>query len=168
MLRLLVATSAAIYAGLFVFGDESRRVEMVSRSAVIDISVLPATSVPLIKASAGSQTPPVISDTKAVQIALDAGAKLREARKVKPLPSLSIIAHQKAAEATEEPLWLITGERVNIRQGPGTTNPVIGQATFGEKAHVLADRNGWYQIALNNGATTGWIFGKFLRETQPG
>lgn len=52
----------------------------------------------------------------------------------------------------------VTGTRVNMRDGPGTTYPVIGRATLGQKVEVLNDSgNGWLRLRTVSGQQTGWI-----------
>ena len=75
-------------------------------------------------------------------------------------------------DAVEEPkpvkAWFVTGSRVNVRQGPGTGNAVVGQVTQGMEAQVLETRDGWMQIVTKDGGASGWISGRFLEERQPG
>lgn len=51
----------------------------------------------------------------------------------------------------------VTSSTLNIRTGPGTSYPVIGSASEGEKFAIVGERNGWYEIALEG--NTGWISG---------
>ena len=73
-----------------------------------------------------------------------------------------------SASEPEMAYWYVTGSRVNLRGGPGKSNAVVGQVTFGAEAEVLTDKDGWFQIRLADGSASGWIFGKFLGEKLPG
>ena len=175
MLRLLVVTVVAIFTILQVFGDPARRPEPVARSAALDVELIPAAYLPSPNEPATSTYVSSISDGEAVQLALAAGAELRQSRTTAALRGTSIAPRgpeavdvtPAAAESTVEAavLWNVTGTRVNLRSGPGTSNAVVGQVTQGTQAEMLAEADGWYQIRSADGATSGWIFGKFL---QPG
>ncbi|HEY53592.1 MAG TPA: SH3 domain-containing protein, partial [Caldilineae bacterium] len=58
---------------------------------------------------------------------------------------------------------IITATVANVRSGPGTEHPVIGQALQGE-SYIITGRNApgdWYQIAgVNN--QLGWVYGELL------
>ena len=52
---------------------------------------------------------------------------------------------------------LITGNRVNMRSGPGTSYDVVAQAILGDEAEVIFDDgSGWVQLRLAGGQT-GWM-----------
>lgn len=172
MIRLLVVTLAALYAILHVFGDEARRPE-VARSEPMGLGIVKAAYFPEDAGITTASYASDITDEQAIQLALDAGVQARGERKLRPLlggASLVANAAPAPAAATEEPpaYWYVTGTRVNLRSGPGTSNRVVGSLTLGAEAQVLADNNGWYQVRTTDGAVSGWIFGKFLAEQLPG
>ncbi|MBS4208994.1 N-acetylmuramoyl-L-alanine amidase [Bacillus sp. FJAT-50079] len=51
---------------------------------------------------------------------------------------------------------VITGDVVNVREFPGTSNNVITQVREGETYTLEKHEDGWYQIKLSSGKT-GWI-----------
>ena len=175
MVRLLVVTLAALYTILYVFGDETRRPE-VARSEPLSIDLVKAAYLPNDAVFTVPLHTSDISEDEAVQIALAAGVKTRSERKSKPLlGGLTLAAATEAAPTTEEAIedapaeyWYVTGTRVNLRSGPGTSNGVVGSLTLGTEALVLADDRGWYQIRTADGSVAGWIFGKYLSEQLPG
>ncbi|MFZ5642018.1 MAG: N-acetylmuramoyl-L-alanine amidase [Bacillota bacterium] len=62
----------------------------------------------------------------------------------------------------------VTGERVNIRSGPGTGNKIVGNADRGTVYKVQDKSGSWYKVALSSGA--GWIYGelvKLVKEETP-
>ncbi len=168
MFRLIAVTLAALYAVLHVFGDETRRPEVVARSEPLSVGLIQAAYLPVARdVPETTVSEPSISDAKAIQTALDAGAKIRAERKHAPLRGFATDEPLVVAAVQEKPqaktYWVVTGTRVNLRSGPGTSNAVVGQVTQGVEAEMLADRDGWYEIRTADGATSGWIFGKFLR-----
>jgi len=53
---------------------------------------------------------------------------------------------------------VVTGSIVNVRNGPGTTNAVIGQVSQGERLPFLEQSGDWLRVKLSNGST-GWVAG---------
>ncbi len=175
MIKLSVVTLAALFAILHVFGDDTRRPLEVTRSAPVGLEVVDASV--LAEAAQSIVIPEsTLSETEAVQLAIAAGRKLRLENSKPKLGSL-VVASAFAADTAGEgasspqpkaPYWYVTGNRVNLREGPGTSNPVVGQVTLGMEAEVLSNQDGWFEIRLANGAVSGWISGKFLNENRPG
>jgi N-acetylmuramoyl-L-alanine amidase len=56
----------------------------------------------------------------------------------------------------------VQGDSVNVRKGPGSDNPVIGQVKKGTKVFVLAFNGGWCKVKLPSGQY-GWILEKLLQ-----
>lgn len=54
----------------------------------------------------------------------------------------------------------VTGDRVNLREGPGTTFDVVGRLARGEAAEVIELRDGWARVRV--GANEGWMSERFL------
>lgn len=170
MIRLTVATLAALYAILYVFGDDARRpAEAVSRaeSPALDLSL--TSYLPDLPDEA-TVARGRVSDREAVRAALEAGQIARAERKDRPMHGAVDPAKVDAMQAPAVPAdtWYVTGQRVNLREGPGTSNPVVTQVTYGMPAEVLDDRDGWYRIRLTDGSASGWISGKFLDDRKPG
>lgn len=176
MFRYLAVCLSAIYTVLLVYGDETRRPD-VTRQAQDDVTGFSLASFALPEAStvaaAGASG---VSDDDAIRIALAAGQILRADRGSAPLrgriPAIgdeaAPVAETAASASQAQGLWHVIGERVNLRAGPGTGNAVVGQMVLGDMAEVLDNRDGWYQVRAADGTVAGWIFGKFLSETQPG
>ena len=172
MIRLTVVTLAALYTVLHIFGNEDRRPDNVARSEpmaleVVGLSALSVTDQLQVKTESG------LSDAKAIELAMAAGKKLRDERRKAPLGTLMVASAEVTSDQADvvEPIasyWYVTGSRVNLREGPGTGNPVIGQVTWGTEAEVLSDQNGWFEIRVADGSASGWIFGKFLNDQRPG
>jgi N-acetylmuramoyl-L-alanine amidase len=53
---------------------------------------------------------------------------------------------------------VVTGSIVNVRNGPGTTNAVVGQVSQGNSLPFLEQSGDWCRIKLSNGST-GWVAG---------
>jgi uncharacterized protein YgiM (DUF1202 family) len=64
----------------------------------------------------------------------------------------------------------LSGERVNVRAGPGIKHSVVGQLGKGERVRVVARRGDWLRVAappaLGAGAAV-WIRADLVREAPP-
>lgn len=181
MFRLITVTVAVLYAVLTVVGAEDRRVD-VSRQATTDDSAgltLAAFNSAEIESTRLPTKSFGISDEEAVHIALQKGADIRSGRTSRPLYGVVTAVNAAGLEAAETlpaatieqakiDMWYVTGSRVNLRAGPGTGNAVVGSLGFGAEAEVLGNKDGWYEIRTVDGASSGWIFGKFLTDSRPG
>ncbi|MBW7922269.1 MAG: SH3 domain-containing protein [Rubellimicrobium sp.] len=93
----------------------------------------------------------------------DAEADAAPAFAQNPLTS----APEPAAEPAPEPvpagraLHVVTGSRVNLREGPGTSFAAVGHVTEGMILDVLEIRDGWAYVELQSG-DQGWMSASFL------
>ena len=52
----------------------------------------------------------------------------------------------------------VTGNRVNMRGGPGTSFTVVGKLTRGQEVEILADPgDGWVRLRPLDGGSEGWM-----------
>jgi len=62
---------------------------------------------------------------------------------------------------------VVTGSRVNMRNGPGTSYQVLSQLVRGDEAEVLQDPgNGWLKIRVNDTGRVGWMAERLMRPTN--
>jgi SH3-like domain-containing protein len=59
---------------------------------------------------------------------------------------------------SSKPGVVITGDRANVRQGPGTNHAVAFQLSKGDACRVLAKDNKWIEVQTATGQR-GWIAG---------
>ncbi|PZX16657.1 SH3 domain-containing protein [Palleronia aestuarii] len=73
---------------------------------------------------------------------------------------------EEAAPVAEgPPLRSVSGNRVNMRSGPGTAYDVIGQLQEGERVAVLDDPgDGWVEVEVSTTGTQGWMADFLLAE----
>jgi uncharacterized protein YraI len=59
--------------------------------------------------------------------------------------------------------------KLNVRQGPGSGNPVITQIDEGAAVTITDEKEGWYKVVIEEDAYgfIGWVFGKYIRESKP-
>ena len=167
MFKLIVVTLAAFVAILQIFGDPARRQD-VSRPDPEGLTLASLVGL-LPEAEETAASPqPLMTDAEAIRRALEAGKAARGEKRIAP-KDLAVKALPAPVDETAQPtVWYVYGNRVNLRQGPGTGNAVVAQVTRGTEAEVLATRDGWMQIVTRDGATSGWISGQFLKEQAPG
>ena len=60
---------------------------------------------------------------------------------------------------------VITASSLNVRQGPGTSNPVVFSLASGDIVDVLGRASGWVHIRLMDGQE-GWVAEQFTLEVQ--
>ena len=167
MFKLIVVTLAAFVAILQIFGDPARRPDV---TRVVGDGFTLATFVGFSgeDEELAPRATPLMSDGEAIQRALEAGRIARNERTTAPRQVALRAVSDKLEEVAAPTYWYVSGNRVNLRQGPGTGNAVVAQVTLGTEAEVLDARDGWMQIVTRDGATSGWISGKFLKEQKPG
>jgi SH3-like domain-containing protein len=52
-------------------------------------------------------------------------------------------------------------EKINIRNGPGSTNKIVGMAYYGVVFRILGHQTGWVKVQHESGLT-GWISSNLL------
>lgn len=165
MFRLIVATLAGLYVLMLTAGEpvvaEENAVAQSSFDS-LDFSLASFTLMPEQRSAPDG----MVSDEEAVTLAMAAAKAMRENREnpetLKPLLAAVETAPTEAEIEQTRELWSVTGTLVNLRAGPSTRNEVVAQVSQGTAAAVLEERDGWYQIETSDGATSGWIFGKYL------
>lgn len=60
--------------------------------------------------------------------------------------------------------FVVTGEKVNLRNGPGTNYAVTKTLNRGERLQAIGKQGEWIQVQLPNGQI-GWIHSSFIRES---
>jgi len=178
MFKLVAVTLAAFFVVLHIFGDPSRR-PVVTREAPVALTLASMVGVDVNIEETSLAPEPLLSDSEAIALAVEAGERIRldkksgaeaslrgvpEVIKVAAKPDQSVPAFVDTKPVVK---WFVSGTRVNLRRGPGTSNAVVTQVTLGTEAEVIDSRNGWMQIVTTDGAATGWISGKFLKEQAP-
>lgn len=59
-------------------------------------------------------------------------------------------------------LRVVTGNRVNLREGPGTSYGAIGQVVSGTILEVIETNGGWAHIEVQGTSQSGWMSADFL------
>ncbi len=125
----------------------------------------PVSDVVQIGATAASITP-IAQDVADQNIVL---AAVTINSKPVPRPDRSTLAVAETVEPrTIYPIWFVTGQRVNVRQGPSTDFIVMGSVVYGEAAEVIADSGGeWVKIRIEGDGVEGFIARRFMSEVEP-
>jgi hypothetical protein len=72
-----------------------------------------------------------------------------------------------AAGARGDEAWVREGTSLNLREGAGLKEPVLGSVGPGERLEVIGSLSGWTQVRREDGSQ-GWIANGFLvREAPP-
>lgn len=95
----------------------------------------------------------------AAQVTLAAASAVEQAA----ADVVSETTQQAAAPAVAQPevtpdLRTISGNRVNMRRGPGTEHGVVSKLSEGTEVEVLSEPgNGWLELRVVDSGTVGWI-----------
>ncbi|MGR3570957.1 SH3 domain-containing protein [Brevirhabdus sp.] len=74
----------------------------------------------------------------------------------------------KAEGAADDKRVYVTGTVVNLRSGPGTSNPVVEKLKLGTAATILQEMdNGWVQIRDETTGVQGYMSGRFVSPQDP-
>ncbi len=96
-----------------------------------------------------------------------------------PLVTAAPIAAAVAEAVTEAPvepiaeepsanIWYVTGNTVNVREGPGTDYAVLEKLARGDAATLVwSDDTGWARIRIEGDGIEGYVSTKFLTQTAP-
>ena len=163
MLKLILVTALALGAVLMFMGghDGPQPPAPVAETPQPESVPEPAPADPTPNPAAANA--PVITDV----------AQTPERRQRFPGPALRP-SPEHAAEAPPEDLTeaptntlFVTGNTVNFRAGPTTTDEVVGSLSRGEVVTAIGPRSGdWVEIRDDNGRT-GFVSAKFLSGERP-
>lgn len=94
---------------------------------------------------------------------LDAPTQVPMQTDPEPIPEAERPAVATPPREEARPVWEVTGSRVNLRAGPSTADPVVGQVREGQEAVVLSEAPaGWSRIRVLDSGQEAYIFGRFL------
>lgn len=135
----------------------------------------------LVLAACGSGTPPASPPApEAVSLVTDPGQATTEAPTPAPIftptPSPEPTATSTPQPSptpeptpTPEPVPVVQvpkagANSINVREGPGTDYPIVAELAPGQEAPVMGrnEAGTWWQIALAEAGTSGWIFGELV------
>lgn len=71
-----------------------------------------------------------------------------------------------ASELANKDEWLTTVSAVNMRASPSATGETLKIMQAGAKLRVQGRDGNWVQVADPATDEAGWIYGRFLKETE--
>lgn len=78
------------------------------------------------------------------------------------------VAEEIETALSQSQVWYVTGEVVNVREGPGTAFPVVGKVVFGEATEILSDpADDWVRIRIQGDGIEGFMARRFLQDSEP-
>ena len=78
-------------------------------------------------------------------------------------PVMTPVVSPVAAMASSIDYRQVSGNRVNLRSGPGTSFDVVTKLVLGDEVEVLQeDGTGWVKLRTLRGSDIGWISANFL------
>lgn len=133
-----------------VFGAESRR---------------QGDYVPTLAARPARSTEP---QTSGAQVQLASAAITTVSDPAKLAAALNPASPQRPTQDAQDMILReVTAARVNVRSGPSTANPVLGQVVRAEIVRVISPvENGWVKISVEGDGVEGYMAAKFLTEVS--
>ncbi|MGH6718790.1 MAG: SH3 domain-containing protein [Alphaproteobacteria bacterium] len=74
---------------------------------------------------------------------------------------LTLVAAWSSAAADDT--LVVTGDRVNVRGGPGTEHAVVGKVVEGQVVIGRERQGAWYHIDPGGGRAEGWVHQSYVR-----
>ena len=72
--------------------------------------------------------------------------------------------HQASATSGDQPrIFQVSGNVVNLRSGPSTSNGVVASLTRGTEVEVLAHHGNWAELVVLDSAEVGYMSASFLQ-----
>lgn len=98
---------------------------------------------------------------------IETAATAPEAAPVETVAPATEVATGAEAEApADTAIWLVTGDKVNLRAGPGTEHDIVGVAASGDPVTPLSGiGTDWVEIQRADGSLA-WIFAKFVQPSD--
>jgi len=75
----------------------------------------------------------------------------------------ALLAFASTALALPGDVLVVTGDRVNLRDGPSTAGAVVGRLARGEVVIERERSEAWIRVDLGGGHQGGWAHGSYLR-----
>jgi len=82
------------------------------------------------------------------------------------LAILSLISCPLACAEDSEASLRVTASRLNVREGPGSDNPVVASVARGEILVRLDEQSGWVKVRTSDG-TVGWVSASYVEPLVP-
>jgi uncharacterized protein YgiM (DUF1202 family) len=74
------------------------------------------------------------------------------------------VSTQYLQAAAEPKLAAVTADSLNVRSGPGLSNPIVGAPLAkGTQVQALGEQDGWTQVSVPGSGVTGWASSKYLQ-----
>lgn len=67
------------------------------------------------------------------------------------------------AAVSTDPLWQVSGRRVNMRSGPGTNHGVVATLDQGSELELVDTSNGWAQVRVVESGRIGWMAERLIQ-----
>lgn len=180
MLKLIFHTLVGVFLVLLIAGRDTEQGRLAAAAAAPDAgritekaarSVNQLTSLLDSPAVETQEAPMIIRASATQEIVTPASATTAPAPRIRmPGPALSPSPeHRVKAEASagDGALYVVETNRLNVRSGPSTGNPVIDSIERGEEVLVISDSSArWVRIRIEGDGVEGWVARSLLRPVR--
>ncbi len=170
MFKLTALLCAAMFSVLLIAGEDRGQLRPgLANAPVVAEAPAPESAPPVVLASA----PVAPADAAPADIAsVSAPVSVTPAPAAEE-PAFSLATYSDAAtpaadEQTAGSLAYVDAASVNVREGPGTGNPVLTRLTRGEAVTIVStDDTGWARIRLEGDGLEGFMSMEYLSASAP-
>lgn len=170
MFRMIAILCAGIFLTLLIGGREGAQLagDPVSRKA-------PAAAALPERASAPRRVP-VVAPVAVAAVAYDPARRATYApaaapalpQRPAPAPQPEPAALPAAEPEPDLPVWYVAANRVNVRSGPSTDDPVLDTVRRDEAVLVVSDGGAeWVEIRIEGDGVTGYVAARYLTADAP-
>lgn len=85
-----------------------------------------------------------------------------------PVPTTTaapIIQTTTTTAAPQRPVMYVTATKLNVRNGPGTENDIVGMLLYGTMVEVISNEGGWYMISY--AGIPAYVSAQYLSPVAP-
>ncbi len=175
MFKLTAILCAAMFAVLLIAGEDRGQLRPGLANAPVVAEIPTAASVVVAAAPAPAASADVAPVATPVSVAAATTPATEDAIEatVFSLANYADDAGQAAptpapAADTSSALAYVDAESVNVREGPGTENPVLARLARGEAVTIVStDNTGWARIRIEGDGVEGFMSMDYLSATAP-
>lgn len=182
MFKLIALLCAAMFTVLLIAGEDRGQLRPGLANAPVvtgETAPEPVAEAPVLLAAAPVAAP----DAAPAEVApVSAPVTVATATTPETEAAIAETVFSLANYSTEEPIAVVAQDQpeptgnvayvdarsVNVREGPGTGNPVLTRLTRGEAVTIVStDDTGWARIRLEGDGVEGFIAMEYLSATAP-
>lgn len=183
MWKLLTVLCAGMFLTLLIAGEDKGQVrlglhadaEKAGAAPVRVVATGPASDadkrVPLREAVAQNAAPPSVAPSGEAVFTLSGFDPQADAPMLQPAPvqmAVEVAAPELEPVAAALPMMWVRATSANVRRGPTTSSPVVGNLRWGEAVSIVeTGPDGWMRVRLEGDGVDGYMAARLLTDSVP-